>query len=149
MAKRNEAVMDEQMTLWPINPAVRGLGASTMKLKGGLLELDMVGATEATSLEQITPAVMAEAYIEAACQLVGGDWYRLRGMLDRRHSAYSDALNASAGPDDVERVLNVQELPECAMEIGEAAAEAALQDAEHAAVAEAVAADNVVPIGGR
>lgn len=98
MAKPLTCTTDEQMTLWPINPAVRNLGAVQIKLNGGVIECDMVGATEATSLEQLTPAVMAEAHIETAVQLVGGDWHKLRAMLDRRHSAYCDALNAAAGP---------------------------------------------------
>jgi hypothetical protein len=85
MAKQNELV---QMNLFPFNPAIKNLGIVDVKLKGGLLEIEMAAATEAMDLAMIQPEQWVKAVAEWLVRLTDGDFDVASRMLGFAHSQF-------------------------------------------------------------
>jgi hypothetical protein len=91
MAKKNgngNGQGGEQFNLFPFNPAIKNLGVVDIKLKSGVVEATIVGATEANDLSMLTPARWAEGHIEAAVRILGGDWSQLYDLLGEKHAEF-------------------------------------------------------------
>jgi hypothetical protein len=136
MAKKDEYSAGGQLNLFPTNPAIGNMSLTSIKLKGGVVEMDMLATTEATSLDQLTPQVQAKAHIAHAVRLMGGKVWGLEVLLSEacgEHWAEVQAREADSqigyartdgAPRYDVRFEGVQDQRD-AGEIGEVAAEAA------------------------
>lgn len=86
MAKQAQEL--SQLNLFPYDPAVKNLGITDVKLKGGVLEIDMSGATEATDLAMIQPKEWAKACAEWLVRLTGGDINKAERILIDAHGEF-------------------------------------------------------------
>lgn len=85
----------EQLGIFPVNPAINHLLVTKMGLKGGLLDLDVTGTTQATSLDQLTPAVLARAFIAHSVRLLGGHAFDIDGIVSEEVGAYWAEINVA------------------------------------------------------
>jgi hypothetical protein len=82
------------MNLFPINPEIKNLGVVDVKLRGGALDISMIGATEACDLATIQPVQWAKAVAEWLVRLCEGKDGLAEAYLNAAQVQYNDERGA-------------------------------------------------------
>jgi hypothetical protein len=90
-----------QLNLFPFDPAIKNLGVVDVTLKGGALEVKMLGATEACDLSMLNPEQWAKAAAAWLVRLTSDKEGLADAYLEAAKSQFFEELEARAADEEI------------------------------------------------